>query len=161
MVRAKLVLSQWRGNYAQNVSRETSIVLAASKAENWYLRQHPTVLSLLWKQGVKRPDKANAIDLYLRDDLTLAEEKAWEQFFEHVPQRLSPQEKQEWLKDLSGVTLGSDSYISFRDTIDCASRYGVAYVVQPGGSVRDEDVINACNDYNMLMAFSGSRLFHH
>jgi phosphoribosylaminoimidazolecarboxamide formyltransferase / IMP cyclohydrolase len=135
--------------------------LAASKAERWYLRQHSAVLDLPWKQGVKRPDKANAIDLYLRDDLTPAEEKAWERLFEQVPQRLSPQEKEEWLKGLRGVTLGSDGLIPFRDNIDCASRYGVAYVVQPGGSLRDEEVITACNDYGMFMAFSGARLFHH
>jgi len=116
---------------------------------------------LPWKQGVKRPDKANAIDLYLRDDLTPTEEKEWERLFEQVPQRLSWQEKQEWLKGLRGVTLGSDGLIPFRDNIDCASRYGVAYVVQPGGSVRDEEIINACNDYGMFMAFSGARLFHH
>ncbi len=135
--------------------------LAASKAESWYLRQHSAVLDLPWKQGVKRPDKANAIDLYLRDDLTPAEEKAWERLFEQVPQRLSPQEKEEWLKGLRGVTLGSDGLIPFRDNIDCASRYGVAYVVQPGGSLRDEEVITACNDYGMFMAFSEARLFHH
>jgi phosphoribosylaminoimidazolecarboxamide formyltransferase / IMP cyclohydrolase len=142
-------------------SRIHCVRLAASKAENWYLRQHPAVLNLPWKQGVKRPDKANAIDGYLRDDLTPAEEHAWQQHFEYVPQRLSPQEKREWLKGLQGVTLGSDGYIPFRDTIDCASRSGVAYIVQPGGSLRDEEVINACNDYGMVMAFSQARLFHH
>jgi phosphoribosylaminoimidazolecarboxamide formyltransferase/IMP cyclohydrolase len=98
-------------------SRIHCVRLAASKAEHWYLRQHPAVLNLSWKQGVKRPDKANAIDGYLRDDLTPAEEHAWQQHFEYVPQRLSPQEKQEWLKGLQGVTLGSDGYIPFRDTI--------------------------------------------
>jgi phosphoribosylaminoimidazolecarboxamide formyltransferase/IMP cyclohydrolase len=142
-------------------SRIHCVRLAAAKAENWYLRQHPAVLNLPWKQGVKRPDKANAIDGYLRDDLTPAEEHAWQQHFEYVPQRLSPQEKQEWLGGLQGVTLGSDGYIPFRDTIDCASRSGVAYIVQPGGSLRDEEVINACNDYGMVMAFSQARLFHH
>ncbi|MBO0794060.1 MAG: phosphoribosylaminoimidazolecarboxamide formyltransferase, partial [Ktedonobacteraceae bacterium] len=135
--------------------------LAASKAENWYLRQHPRVLALPWKKSVKRPDKANGIDLYLRDDLTPAEEHAWEQSFEMVPQRLSAEEKQEWLKGLRGVTLGSDGFIPFRDTIDCASRYGVGYVVQPGGSMRDEDVVKACDDYGILMAMAGVRLFHH
>jgi phosphoribosylaminoimidazolecarboxamide formyltransferase / IMP cyclohydrolase len=142
-------------------SRIHCVRLAAAKAENWYLRQHPAVLTLPWKQAVKRPDKANAIDGYLRDDLTPAEEQAWQQHFEHVPQRLSPHEKQEWLKGLQGVTLGSDGYIPFRDTIDCASRSGVNYIVQPGGSLRDEEVIHACNDYGMVMAFSHTRLFHH
>ena len=142
-------------------SRIHCVRLAASKAEHWYLRQHPAVLNLSWKQRVKRPDKANAIDGYLRDDLTPAEEHAWQQHFEYVPQRLSPQEKQEWLKGLQGVTLGSDGYIPFRDTIDCASHSGVAYIVQPGGSLRDAEVIHACNEYGMVMAFSQARLFHH
>jgi phosphoribosylaminoimidazolecarboxamide formyltransferase / IMP cyclohydrolase len=152
---------QSTGIGAGQQSRIHCVRLAAAKAENWYLRQHPAALTLPWKRGVKRPDKANAIDGYLRDDLTPAEEQAWQQYFEHVPQRLSPQEKQEWLRGLQGVTLGSDGYIPFRDTIDCASRYGVDYIVQPGGSQRDEEVIHACNDYGMVMAFSQARLFHH
>lgn len=135
--------------------------LAASKAENWYLRQHPRVLGLPWKKQVRRPDKANAIDLYLLGDLTSAEEREWEQSFEQVPQRLSSAEKLEWLQRLRGVTLGSDGFIPFRDTIDCAARYGVSYVVQPGGSMRDEDVIKACDDYGIVMAMAGVRLFHH
>ncbi len=142
-------------------SRIHCVRLAGAKAENWYLRQHPTVLNLPWKQEAKRPDKANAIDGFLSDDLTAAEEQAWQQNFAHVPQRLSQQEKQEWLKGLQGVTLGSDGFIPFRDTIDCASRYGVTAIVQPGGSVRDAEVIDACNDYSMVMAFSQTRLFHH
>ncbi|MBE3559268.1 MAG: phosphoribosylaminoimidazolecarboxamide formyltransferase [Ktedonobacteraceae bacterium] len=137
--------------------------LAAAKAENWYLRQHPRVLSLPWQKSVKRPDKANAIDLYLRerDDLTEAEEKEWEQLFVTEPQRLTAQEKQTWLKGLRGVALGSDGFIPFRDTIDYASRYGVTCVAQPGGSVRDADVVSACDDYGMVMAITGVRLFHH
>ena len=135
--------------------------LAASKATTWYLRQHPAVLQLPWKSTVKRPDKANAIDQYLRDDLTPAEEKEWETFFSHVPVRLTTQEKDEWLSNLQGVTLGSDGFIPFRDNIDCASRYGVSYVVQPGGSLRDGDIIEACDEYGMLMAFCGVRFFHH
>lgn len=142
-------------------SRIHCVRLAASKAENWYLRQHPAALNLPWKQSAKRLDKTNAIDGYLRDDLTPAEELVWRQRFERTPQRLSPQEKREWLKGLQDVTLGSDGYIPFRDTIDCASRSGVAYIVQPGGSLRDEEVINACNEYGMVMAFSHTRLFHH
>jgi phosphoribosylaminoimidazolecarboxamide formyltransferase/IMP cyclohydrolase len=142
-------------------SRIHCVRLAASKAEQWYLRQHPAVLALPWKQGVKRPDKANAIDCYLRDDLTPAEERVWEQYFTSVPTRLNQPEKQAWLQHLQGVTLGSDAYIPFRDNIDCASRYGVAYVVQPGGSIRDDEVIRACDDYGMVMAFTGARLFHH
>jgi phosphoribosylaminoimidazolecarboxamide formyltransferase/IMP cyclohydrolase len=135
--------------------------LAGSKAATWYLRQHPAVLNLPWSKGVKRPDKTNAIDQYLRDDLTPAEEHEWEPLFSKVPIRLTGQEKDEWMSNLSGVALGSDGFIPFRDTIDCASRYGVTYVVQPGGSVRDEDIVTACNDYDMLMALCGVRFFHH
>jgi phosphoribosylaminoimidazolecarboxamide formyltransferase/IMP cyclohydrolase len=135
--------------------------IAATKAALWYLRQHPRVLELPWKSQVRRPDRANAIDLYLRDDVTAAEEREWRALFEEVPQKLTQEEKQEWLKGLREVALGSDGYIPFRDTIDCAAQYGVAYVVQPGGSVRDEDVIEACDTYGMVMALSGARLFHH
>ncbi|QBD83610.1 phosphoribosylaminoimidazolecarboxamide formyltransferase [Ktedonosporobacter rubrisoli] len=135
--------------------------LAAGKAANWYLRQHPTVQNLPWKQGVKRPDRTNGIDLFLRDDLTAAEEQEWQQLFEKVPQRLSAEEKRAWLSGLQGVSLGSDAYIPFRDNVDFASQYGVSYIVQPGGSIRDEDVIAACDTYGMVMVFNGVRLFHH
>ncbi|TMC24145.1 MAG: phosphoribosylaminoimidazolecarboxamide formyltransferase [Chloroflexi bacterium] len=135
--------------------------IAADKAARWYLRQHPTVLALPWKKEVKRPDRVNGIDLFLRDDLTPAEEQQWEQLFTEVPQRLTPQEKQQWLAGLRGVSLGSDAFIPFRDTIDCASQYGVSYIVQPGGSLRDADVIEACDTYGMVMAYNGVRLFHH
>ncbi|HZR43382.1 MAG TPA: phosphoribosylaminoimidazolecarboxamide formyltransferase [Ktedonobacteraceae bacterium] len=135
--------------------------IAATKAAIWYLRQHPRVFELRWKPKVKRPDRVNAIDLYLRDDVTAAEEQEWRELFEEVPQKLTQEEKLEWLKGLKEVALGSDGFIPFRDTIDCAAQYGVAYVVQPGGSVRDEDVIEACNTYGMVMALSGVRLFHH
>ncbi|GHO69455.1 5-aminoimidazole-4-carboxamide ribonucleotide transformylase [Ktedonobacter sp. SOSP1-52] len=135
--------------------------VAAAKAENWYLRLHPAALSLPFKAGVKRQEKVNAVDTYLRDDLTAIEEKEWEQLFDVVPPRLTAQEKEEWLSGLKGVTLGSDGYIPFRDSIDCAARYGVSYVVQPGASMRDEDVIQACDAYDIAMAMAGIRLFHH
>lgn len=135
--------------------------LAASKADTWYLRQHPSVLGLQFKQGLQRPERDNAIDQYLRDDLTPEEEAYWRESFSVVPERLSPQEKRDWLAGLSGVVLGSDAFIPFRDNIDRAAHSGVKYVVQPGGSVRDEDVIAACDAYGMAMAFSGIRLFHH
>ena len=134
---------------------------AAAKAENWYLRLHPAALSLPFKAGVKRQEKVNAVDTYLRDDLTAIEEKEWEQLFDTIPPRLTAQEKEEWLSGLKGVTLGSDGYIPFRDSIDCAARYGVSYVVQPGASMRDEDVIQACDAYDIAMAMAGIRLFHH
>ncbi|GHO92003.1 5-aminoimidazole-4-carboxamide ribonucleotide transformylase [Reticulibacter mediterranei] len=135
--------------------------LAAQKTALWYLRQHPATLSLRWKKGVKRQEKVNAIDLYLRDDITPAELEPWKELFEEVPQKLTQEEKQMWLANLHGVALGSDAYIPFRDTIDCAALHGVSYVVQPGGSLRDQDVIDACDTYGMAMAFSGVRLFHH
>ena len=135
--------------------------LAASKAATWYLRQHPAVLNLAFKRGVKRPDKTNAIDQYLRDDLTPAEEREWQSLFEAAPPRLTAQEKAEWLSNLQGVTLGSDGFIPFRDTVDCASRSGVSYIIQPGGSVRDEDVVLACDEYGMVMVLCGVRFFHH
>ncbi|MCL5999075.1 MAG: phosphoribosylaminoimidazolecarboxamide formyltransferase [Chloroflexi bacterium] len=135
--------------------------LAASKADNWYLRQHPAVLDLKFKPGVQRPDKDNAVDLYLRDDLTPVEESAWRAVFSEQPQRLSASEKRAWLAGMRDVVLGSDGYIPFRDSIDRAQQSGVGYVVQPGGSNRDAQVIQACNEYGMLMAFCGVRLFHH
>lgn len=135
--------------------------IAADKAARWYLRQHPTVLALPWKKEVKRPDRVNGTDLFLRDDLTPAEEQQWAQFFTEVPLRLTALEKEQWLAGLHGVSLGSDAFIPFRDTIDCASQYGVSYVVQPGGSLRDADVVEACNTYGMVMAYNGVRLFHH
>jgi len=135
--------------------------IAADKAARWYLRQHPVTLSLPWKAGVKRQDKVNGIDLFLSENLTPAEEAQWQQLFTKTPKRLTFEEKQGWLASLRGVSLGSDAYIPFRDTIDCASQYGVSYVVQPGGSVRDESVIEACDTYGMVMAYNGVRLFHH
>jgi phosphoribosylaminoimidazolecarboxamide formyltransferase/IMP cyclohydrolase len=135
--------------------------LAASKADIWYLRQHPAVLDLKFKRGVQRPDKDNAVDLYLRDDLTAAEESAWREAFAEVPVRLTAAEKRAWLDGMQNVVLGSDAFFPFRDSIDRGRQSGVKYVVQPGGSNRDDLVVQACNDYGMVMAFSGVRLFHH
>lgn len=135
--------------------------LAAAKAERWYLRQHPTVLNLPFKEGIGRPAQDNAIDQYLEEALPPQQEKAWQASFRQVPRRLSRQEKQEWLAQLDGVTLGSDAFIPFRDNIDRAHQSGVQYVIQPGQSLRDEHVIEACNEYGMVMVFTGTRLFHH
>ncbi len=135
--------------------------LASSKADIWYLRQHPAVLGLKFRLGLHRPERDNAIDQYLREDLTAEEEKVWREVFEEVPAKLTLQEKQKWLSGLTGVALGSDGFIPFRDNIDRAARSGVKYVAQPGGSLRDEDIIQACDEYGMTMAFSGVRLFHH
>jgi phosphoribosylaminoimidazolecarboxamide formyltransferase/IMP cyclohydrolase len=135
--------------------------LAASKAETWYLRQHPTVLSLAWKKSLKRQDKVNAIDLFLRDDLTPSEGKQLAYEYDEELQQLTEEEKRTWLKTLHGVALGSDGFIPFSDSIECGSRSGVQYVIQPGGSLRDDEVIRACDEYGMVMVSTGLRLFHH
>lgn len=149
------------GAGAGQQSRVHCVRLAAAKADVWYLRQHPAVLELKFKQGLGRPERDNAIDVYLRDDLTPAEQKAWEEAFEVVPRRLSREEKRAWLDGLSGVSMASDAFFPFRDNIDRAHQSGVRYVVEPGGSVRDDQVIAACDEYGMVMIFSGVRLFHH
>lgn len=135
--------------------------LAASKADIWFLRQHPAVLSLPFKDGVKRTEKDNVIDQYLRDDVTYEETAGWKDVFTEIPKKLTVEEKNSWLSNLKGVSLGSDAFFPFRDNIDRASKSGVKYIVQPGGSIRDDVVIKACNDYDMVMAFSNLRLFHH
>ena len=135
--------------------------LAGMKADNWFLRQHPKVLGLQFREGSKRAEQNNAIDGYLEEDLSPAEIKAWEANFEVVPEPLTREEKRAWLDKQSGVSIGSDAFFPFRDNIDRASRSGVTYIAQPGGSMRDDIVIEACNEYNMVMAFTGVRLFHH
>ncbi|SHH76725.1 phosphoribosylaminoimidazolecarboxamide formyltransferase [Clostridium magnum] len=135
--------------------------LAASKADIWYLRQHPAVLNLPFKEGVTGPNKDNVIDQYLRDDITEMEMKDWSSVLTEIPNRLTREEKAEWLSNLTGVSLGSDAFFPFRDNIDRAAQSGVKYIVQPGGSVRDDIVIEACNEYDMAMAYSAVRLFHH
>ncbi|MBN2852167.1 MAG: phosphoribosylaminoimidazolecarboxamide formyltransferase [Clostridia bacterium] len=135
--------------------------LAAEKAENWFLRQHPRVLSLAFKKNIRRPDRDNAIDMYLSNELSEQEKTYYESFFEKIPVKLSCEEKKEWLKNLTGVSLGSDAFFPFRDNIDRAYRSGVRYVIQPGGSMRDDIVVKACNEYNIVMVNTGKRLFHH
>jgi len=135
--------------------------LAGSKADKWFLRQHPDVLNLKFKAGINRADRNNAIDQYLEDWLSPAEEKLWAENFEVVPRFMTMQEKRAYLATKSGVALGSDAFFPFRDNIDRAQASGVSYIIQPGGSVRDDVVIEACNSYGMVMAFTGTRLFHH
>jgi len=135
--------------------------LAGEKADRWFLRQHPTVLGLQWRKGIRRPERNNTIDLYLQERLTSFERKNLEMTLEKVPPQLTSEEKSDWLGRFSGVSLSSDAFIPFRDTIDRASRSGVEYIIQPGNSIRDNDIIEACNDYRMVMAFSGARFFHH
>lgn len=135
--------------------------LAASKAENWFLRQHPTVLELPFKEGLSRAERDNAIDLYLRENLNPIEEQFWQRNFQQVPTRLSSTEKRAWLKKFDQTALASDAFFPFRDNIDRAAECGVKYIAQPGGSIRDQEVIAACNEYQMVMVFTGVRLFHH
>lgn len=135
--------------------------LAAAKADTWFLRQHPRVLELPFREGISRPERDNAIDQYLREDLTAAEREQLKEVFTVNPPELSAEEKRAWLANLRGVALASDGFFPFRDNIDRAHASGVKYIIQPGGSVRDDAVIAACNEYGMVMAFSGVRLFHH
>ena len=150
------------GAGAGQQSRVHCTRLAASKADLWYLRQHPATLGIKFREGLSRAEMNNGIDGFLLDDLSPAELKYWEtHYFDEVPQRLSPQEKRAWLDGMKGVALASDAFFPFRDSIDRASQSGVQYVVQPGGSARDDVVIGACDEYGMVMAFTGVRLFHH
>ena len=142
-------------------SRIHCVRLAGQKAELWFLRQHPSVIDLPFKPSIKRPDRDNAIDQYLRDDVTPNKKADWSDVFTHAPQQLTPDEKREWLSKLDSITLGSDAFFPFRDSIDRAAVSGVKYVLEPGGSTRDEAVIQAANEYGMTMIFSGVRLFHH
>lgn len=142
-------------------SRIHCVRLASQKADLWWLRQHPAVLDLPFKSGIKRPDRDNAIDQFLRDDLTPKEKTGWGNIFAQIPQQLTPEEKREWLSKPDSVTLGSDAFFPFRDSIDRAAASGVKYVLEPGGSTRDDSVMQAANEYGMTMIFSGVRLFHH
>nr|WP_241243100.1 phosphoribosylaminoimidazolecarboxamide formyltransferase [Paenibacillus whitsoniae] len=135
--------------------------LAANKADIWYLRQHPKVFHLRFKDGLSRSEKDNVIDQYLNNSLSPNEERYLLASLMEKPEKISSDEKKDWLSRLTEVSLSSDAYFPFRDNIDRAERTGVTYLVQPGGSVRDDDVIRACNEYGMSMAFSGIRLFHH
>jgi phosphoribosylaminoimidazolecarboxamide formyltransferase/IMP cyclohydrolase len=149
------------GSGAGQQSRIHCTRLAGNKADLWFLRQHPTTLGLKFRDGLGRPERDNAIDGFLRDDLAPAEDEIWRGAFAEVPERLTAAQKREWLDTLTGVAMGSDAFIPFRDNIDRAAMSGVKYVVQPGGSVRDEDVVTAAEQYGMVMALSGVRLFHH
>ena len=142
-------------------SRIHCVRLAGQKADLWRLRQHPNVLDLPFQANIKRPDRDNAIDQFLRDDITPNEKTNWNDNFVQTPRQLTLAEKREWLSKLDSVTLGSDAFFPFRDSIDRAAASGVKYVLEPGGSARDNAVIQAANEYGMTMAFSGVRLFHH
>ena len=136
--------------------------LAGNKADIWWLRQHPKVLNLPWVNGIRRADRDNTIDLYISDDYEdVLKEGEWQRFFTTRPEPLSREEKHTWISQNTGVSLGSDAFFPFGDNIERAHRSGVAYVAQAGGSVRDDNVIETCDKYNIAMAFTGVRLFHH
>jgi phosphoribosylaminoimidazolecarboxamide formyltransferase/IMP cyclohydrolase len=135
--------------------------LAAEKADKWWLRQHPRALNMKFRKGISRVEVNNAIDGWLNDDITEVENEQWKRCFEEIPARLSMSEKQEWLKRLKDVSYASDAFLPFRDNIDRAAQSGVKYVVQTGNSLRDEQVTQAANEYGMIMAHSGIRVFHH
>jgi len=136
--------------------------LAGNKADIWYLRQNPKVMALPFKEDIRRPDRDNTIDVYISDDYEdVLADGIWEQFFTEKPEPLTREEKKEWLKTFSGVSLGSDAFFPFGDNIERAHRSGVEFIAQPGGSIRDDNVIEVCNKYNIAMAFTGIRLFHH
>lgn len=136
--------------------------LAGSKADNWYLRQSPKVLGLQFVDGIGRADRDNAIDLYIgEDDMDVLAEGTWQNIFKVKPERFTREEKRSWLDGMDDVALGSDAFFPFGDNIERAHRSGVKYVAQPGGSVRDDNVIETCNKYGMAMCFTGIRLFHH
>ena len=136
--------------------------LAGQKADNWFLRQCPKVLDLQFVDGIRRADRDNAIDVYIGEEyMDVLADGAWEKIFKVKPEVFTREEKRAWLDQMMGVTLGSDAFFPFRDNIERAHKSGVEYIAEPGGSVRDDAVIECCNKYNMAMAFTGIRLFHH
>ncbi|MBO5448355.1 MAG: phosphoribosylaminoimidazolecarboxamide formyltransferase [Ruminococcus sp.] len=136
--------------------------LAGNKADNWWLRQHPKVMGLQFVDGIRRPDRDNAIDVYMSDEyMDVLADGVWENTFKVKPEVLTAEEKKEWLAKNTDVCLGSDAFFPFGDNIERAKKSGVAYIAEPGGSIRDDHVIMTCNKYNIAMAFTGMRLFHH
>lgn len=136
--------------------------LAGAKADNWWLRQHPQVLALPFLENIRRPDRDNAIDVYLSDEWEdLLADGEWQRVFQERPQPLTAEEKKAWIARQSGVTCGSDAFFPFGDNVERARKSGVEYIVQPGGSIRDDHVIQTADKYGMTMCFTGMRLFHH
>ena len=136
--------------------------LAGTKADTWWLRHHPKVLALPFVDGIRRPDRDNAIDVYLSDESEdVLAEGAWQRVFTTRPEPITAQEKRAWIARMTGVTVGSDAFFPFGDNVERARKSGVRYIVQPGGSIRDDNVIETCNKYGITMCFTGIRLFHH
>ena len=143
-------------------SRVHCVRLAGNKADNWWLRQNPKVLALPFKQGIRRADRDNTIDVYISDEYEdVLRDGTWENFFKTKPEVLTKEEKMEWLSKMNGVSLASDAFFPFGDNIERAHKSGVEFIVEPGGSIRDDNVIDTCNRYNMTLVFNGVRLFHH
>ncbi len=143
-------------------SRVHCVRLAGQKADNWLLRQCPKVMNLHFVDGIKRADRDNAIDNYIGEAyMDVLKEGAWQKIFKVKPDRLTDEEKREWLDQMDDVVLGSDAFFPFSDSIERGAKSGVKYVVQPGGSIRDQDVIDCCDEYGMAMVCNGVRLFHH
>ena len=136
--------------------------LAGQKADNWWMRQHEKVLGLQFVEGISRANRDNAIDVYIGDECDdVLRDGTWETIFAVKPERLTAEEKRAWLDQMSGVALGSDAFFPFGDNIERAKKSGVQYIAEPGGSIRDDQVIETCNKYDMVMSFTGIRLFHH
>ena len=136
--------------------------LAGSKADNWMLRQHPKVLGLQFVDGIRRPNRDNAIDVYISDEWEdVLADGVWQETFKVKPEPLTPEEKKAWIATMRGVSLGSDAFFPFGDNIERAHKSGVQYIAQPGGSIRDDNVIETADKYGMVMCFTGMRLFHH
>ena len=136
--------------------------LAGQKADNWYLRQHPKVLGLPFVEGIRRPDRDNAIDVYISDECDdVLRDGEWQRVFTEQPEPLTPEEKKAWIATQTGVTVGSDAFFPFGDNVERARKSGVCYIAEPGGSIRDDNVIETANKYGIAMAFTGMRLFHH
>ena len=136
--------------------------LAGQKADNWWMRQHEKVLGLQFVEGISRANRDNAIDVYIGEECDdVLRDGTWETIFAVKPERLTAEEKRAWLDQMSGVALGSDAFFPFGDNIERAKKSGVQYIAEPGGSIRDDQVIETCNKYNMVMSFTGIRLFHH
>ena len=136
--------------------------LAGQKADNWFLRQHPKVMELPFRDDIGKPNRDNAIDVYMGEDfMDVLADGQWQQFFTERPEPLTGEEKRRWLDSMNGVALGSDAFFPFSDNVQRAWRSGVRYIAQPGGSVRDDIVVEACDEYGIVMYFSGMRLFHH
>ena len=136
--------------------------LAGQKADNWWLRQSPQVMGLQFVDGIRRADRDNAIDVYIGDEYEdVLADGTWENIFKVKPAVFTREEKKAWLAKNTGVCLGSDAFFPFGDNIERAKKSGVEYIAEPGGSIRDDNVIETCNKYNIAMAFTGIRLFHH